>query len=121
MNTRSLASIITALAILFQASAAFAAAEPPQDFFENAWQEATNSTNYSFSCTVSASGAKAQADPSHTAEQKTSVNVALQALKRYKNVEKGTLLSEGRSLATNKYARHTRSYGRWTAYAGSNR
>lgn len=100
MNTRSLISSITAFGILFQASVAFAAAEPPQDFFENAWQEATNSTNYSSSCTISTSGAKAQADPSLTAEQKTAINTALQALKRYKSVTKGTLLSEGRSLST---------------------
>lgn len=100
MNTRSLVSLITAFGILFQASVAFAAAEPPQDFFENAWQEATNSTNYSFSCIISTSGAKAQADPSRTAEQKTTVNVALQALKRYKSVTKGALLSAGRSLST---------------------
>ena len=100
MNIRSLVSSIAVLGILFQIPVAFAADAPSQDFFENAWQEAATSTNYSFSCTVSSSGPKIQYDASLTPEQKTVVNISLQTLKRYKSIVKGTFLNETKSLST---------------------
>lgn len=100
MNTRSLVSFITVLGILLQVPIAFAADAPSQDFFENAWQEAATSTNYSSSCTVSSSGPKIQSDASLTPEQKTAVDVTFQALKRYKSITKETFLSKTQSFST---------------------
>ena len=100
MNTRSLISFIIAFGVLFQSSVVFAATAPSQDFFENAWQEAATSTNYSFSCTVSSSGPKMQSYDSLTSEQKTVVDVTLQTLKRYKSITKGALVSETKSLSS---------------------
>lgn len=95
MNIRSLVSLIAVFGILFNSSVAFSAAEPPQDFFENAWQEATNSTNYSFSCTVVASGIKGPSDKLIAAKKQKEMALALPALQKYRTITQGTLWNAG--------------------------
>ena len=88
--------------MLLQTSVVFAASPvpPSADFFENAWQEATASQAYSFTCTISSSGVKAAKGATLTSDQKKQVDVAVKALKKYKKITVGAFLGQEQKLYT---------------------
>ncbi len=67
---------------------------PTADFFENAWQEATASNAYSFSCTISSTGGRAVKNTTLTSEQKKAIDLGIKALKKYKLTILNTFLRQ---------------------------
>ncbi|MFH1012313.1 MAG: hypothetical protein V1760_01055, partial [Candidatus Peregrinibacteria bacterium] len=102
MKNKSFMSCLIVLGILLQASSSFAAAPSRETLFNQAWKEATASTNYSFTCTITSGVAKAPKTSNLTADQKKAVDITLEALKRYKNILKGTLSGGDRALTTSQ-------------------
>lgn len=95
MNKRFFTAL--ALVLLLQSSAVFAEA-PPQDFFENAWQEAQSATDYGFSCTKAVSGIKISKNKL-TDNQRKSVDFMAVAFKRYRDAIKGAIIGGSKKIS----------------------
>ena len=101
---KSFITVTAIVAMLLQTTPAIAAdvAQPASSLFENAWQEATVSQAYNFTCKVSSTAVKTKKGVKLTGDDKKQVDLVVSALKKFKRTTVGTLLGQNNQLYTSR-------------------
>lgn len=97
-------SLVAVVMLLLQITPVFAANEvnPTAAFFENAWKEADATQSYGFTCKVSSMSIKTKKGVTLTGDDKKRVDLVLNALKKYKRTDVGTLLGQKNQMYSSR-------------------
>lgn len=101
---KSFITVTAIMAMLLQTTPAIAAdlSQPAPSLFENAWQEATASQAYDFTCKISSTTVKTKKGVKLTGDSKKQVDLVVSALKKFKRTTVGTLLGQKNQIYTSR-------------------